>query len=253
MSWLRNVLSLGSLLLIASTALPTQARELTVSAAASLTEAFTEIAAAYEARQPGVDVILNFGGSGALLQQIRAGAPVDVFAAADEDTMNRASSAGLIIDAERHTFASNLVVLAVTAGSTHAPAALEDLTDPDIERIALGNPDSVPAGRYARQALDDAQLTAALASKLIPAQNVRQALDYLARGEVDAAFVYVTDMAAQSARVRVAFVVPTRAPASYPIAPIAGSKAPAEALGFITFIRSEDAQTILSKHGFRKP
>lgn len=244
---------LPTLLLLASVALPSSARELTVSAAASLSEAFNEIASRFEAEHPDHDVQLNFGASGALLQQIRAGAPVDVFASADGGTMDRAAAEGLIVTTRRRDFAGNTLVLAVPADAMDPPTDLAALAAPRIRRIALGQPDSVPAGRYAREALQVAGLWDALSPRLIPAQNVRQALDYVARGEVDAAFVYATDLAAQPGRVLRAFDVPLNAPIRYPIAPVADSREPEAAAAFVRFVLSDEGQAVLRRHGFLAP
>jgi molybdate transport system substrate-binding protein len=229
------------------------AAELTVSAAASLGDAFTEIAEHFEAAHPEHEVRLNLGGSGALLQQIRAGAPVDVFAAADGETMDRAAAEGLIEARQRHDIARNTLVLAVPADADAMPTGLAALAGPHIRRIAIGQPDAVPAGRYARDALQAAHLWEALAPRLVPAQNVRQALDYLARGEVDAAFVYATDLALPSRGVKRAFDVPLEAPIRYPIAPVAESREPEVARAFVGFVRSADGQAVLRRHGFLAP
>jgi len=242
-----------SLLLLAVFALPASAAEFTVSAAASLGEAFAEIAERFEAAHPDHEVRLNFGASGALLQQVRAGAPVDVFASADSETMDRAAAEGLVDAARRHDFAGNALVVAVPADATDLPADLAALAGPQIRRIALGQPDSVPAGRYAREALQAADLWDALSPRLIPAQNVRQALDYVARGEVDAAFVYATDLAAQPGRVLRAFDVPLSAPIRYPIAAVADSREPEAAVAFVRFVLSDEGQAVLRRHGFLAP
>ena len=229
------------------------AAELTISAAASLGEAFTEIAERFEAAHPGHEIRLNIGGSGALLQQIRAGAPVDVFAAADSETMDRAAADGLVDARQRHDIAGNALVVAVPADTQAIPASLTALAEPTVRRIAIGQPDAVPAGRYAREALQTAQLWEALAPRLVPAQNVRQALDYVARGEVDAAFVYATDLPLQPGRVKLAFTVRVKMPIRYPIAPVADSREPGAARAFVEFVRSAEGQAILRRHGFLPP
>ena len=230
-----------------------QARELTVSAASSLTEAFSEIGKRYEATHPGVRVRLNFGASGALLQQIANGAPVDVFASADQETMDRAQQQQLVAAAERHDFAGNALVVVVPADSRLSMGSLQALADPGVARLAIGNPASVPVGRYAQKALESAGLWTVVSAKAVRALNVRQALDYVARGEVDAAFVYATDARLMLGRVRVAYEVPVRTPIRYPIAPIAGSRQGGEARRFIDFVRSDAGQDILRRHGFRAP
>lgn len=239
-------LALG-LLLAATSA---HADELTVSAAASLSDAFREIGTAYENANPGTQVHLNTAASGVLLQQIRNGAPVDVFASADEFTMDQAAKASLIDASGRHVFARNTLVVVVPISTTTAPSRLQDLTGPAVERIAVGNPQSVPAGRYAKTALEAASLWHVLSPKLITTQNVRQALDYVARGEVDAGFVYGSDASTFRKRVRTAFPVPLSQPVNYPIAPVARSPRAEQAADFVTFVRSPDAQAILRRYGF---
>ena len=224
---------------------------LTVSAAISLSDAMKRIAAEYERRRPGAKILLNVGGSGALLQQIEKGAPVDVFASADEATMDRAREKGLIDTESRRNFARNaLVVILASEAAGKAENDLATLQHPEIKRIAIGNPDSVPAGRYARIALQGAGLWEALQAKLIPAQNVRQVLEYVARGEVDAGFVYRSDVALLGDRGQVAFSIPMDV--TYPIAVVRESAEPKHAARFIEWVLSPTSQQLLAEHGFMK-
>ena len=229
------------------------AAELTVSAAASLTGALRDIARDYQSLHPEVRVLLNVGGSGALLQQIAKGAPVDVFASADQETMDQAAGQNLIESASRRDFARNALVLVVPRDSTLHLARLADLAQPGVERFALGNPASVPAGRYAVRALEAAGLRSALQDKMIHTQNVRQALDYVARGEVAAGFVYATDARAMPERVTVAFPVPLDTAIRYPVARTRDSAQAAEAGRFIDYLLSPAGQAILARHGFDLP
>ncbi len=247
-------LALASLAcLVALAASAANAADLTVSAAASLSSAFREIAAAWEARNPGDRVLLNFAASGTLLQQIDKGAPVDVFAPADRETMDHAQAKHLVDASARRTFAQNALVVVVPTASAQALSSLADLKRESVRRIAIGDPRSVPAGRYARTALRTAGTGEALAPKWIQAQSVRQVLDYVARGEVDAGFVYATDAAIMKDRVRVAFEVPLDEPVHYPIAPVAASTNPAAARSFIDFVVGAQAQQILARYGFANP
>lgn len=234
-------------------ALSAQAAELTVSAAASLTNAFKEIGAAYEAQHTGSKVLFNFGASGALLQQMAKGAPVDVFASADQETMDAAQKQSLIQPASRQDFVRNTLVLILPADSKFTPKSLADLTQPAITRIAIGNPSSVPVGRYTRNALEAAKLWATLEPRFVQASNVRQALDYVARSEVDAGFVYATDAAIMKDKVRVAMTVPLDMKISYPIAVTSTSANKEEAARFISFIATPASQAVLAKYGFQKP
>ena len=232
---------------------PTLAADLTVSAAASLTNAFKELGKAYEQSQPGTKVLFNYGSSGSLLQQISRGAPVDVFAAADLETMDRAQQHNLIARETRSNFVSNKLVVVVPANSKVQVSTLADLARPEVSRIGIGTPESVPAGRYAQEALELAGQWQALQSKYIFGQNVRQVLDYVARGEVDAGFVYVTDAALMRDRVKVTLHAEVKKPILYPIAVVKGGGNERAARTFLGFVQSEAGQKILAKYGFAKP
>jgi molybdate transport system substrate-binding protein len=233
--------------------LTAQAAEVMVSAAASLTNALRELAPLFEAAHPGMPVRLNFGASGALLAQIAKGAPVDVFISADQETMDRAQGQGLVQAARRRDVVSNTLVVVVPAAGGKSPRALADLTQAAYTRIAIGLPASVPVGRYTQGVLEAAGLWAAIEPRMIGANNVRQALDYVARGEVDAGFVYATDAALMADKVRVAFAVPTATPIRYPVAALAAAPNPAGAARFVDFLFTPAAQAVLAKHGFGKP
>lgn len=227
-----------------------QAAEITVSAAISLSPAFRAIGQAYQQQHPQDRVLFNFAGSGVLVQQLAQGAPVDVLATADEDSMNQAAALDLIVASSREDFAGNRLVLVQPQASTLPLRRLADLTTPAVQRIALGQPESVPAGRYARQVLQQAGLWIALQPRLIPAQNVRQALDYVARGEVEAGFVYATEARSAAPGVRVALTLPVHPPVRYPIALARRSLQPEAAARFVRFVQSRRGQQILVQAGF---
>lgn len=248
-----TLLAAGLGVLLLGGAARARAAELTVSAAASLTNAFKELAPAFEAQNPGLKVQLNFAASDALLAQISRGAPVDVFASADQDAMDKAQLQGLLLAGTRRNFVSNALVVIVPSDSRVALKSLGDLRQSDIRRVALGKPDGVPAGRYAKVALAAAGLWPDIAPKAVYAINVRQALDYVARGEADAGFVYATDALVQKDKVRVAVTVPTDAPVAYPIAAVAGGPHAAAARRFIDFVTSAAGQAVLARHGFHQP
>jgi len=229
------------------------AADLVVSAAASLTNAFRDLAPMFEAQNPGAKLQLNFGASGALLQQIAKGAPADVFASADQETMNQAQAQGLVQAAERRNFVSNALVVIVPANSRAVPKTLKELQQLQYMRIAIGQPASVPVGRYTKSVLEKSGMWRAVEAKMIAAQSVRQALDYVARGEVDAGFVYATDAAIMPGKVKVAQTAPTEMPILYPIAPLAASTNRALAQKFVAFVGSPAAQAVLAKYGFGKP
>ncbi|WP_156454410.1 molybdate ABC transporter substrate-binding protein [Lampropedia cohaerens] len=228
-----------------------QADTITVSAAASLTDAFKEIAQLYETQHPQDQVDLNFGASGTLYQQIDKGAPVDVFASADEATMDKAEAAGHVLEGTRQTFVKNTLVLIQPAGSAAALDSLQALQGEQVQRIAVGNPDSVPVGRYTKAALEAAGQWQSLLPKVIQTQNVRQSLDYVARGEVDAGFVYGSDAALMKDKVKVSFTVPVQTPVTYPIAVIQQGGHAEAAKRFIATVTSSQGQEILARYGFQ--
>ena len=233
--------------------LTAQAADLTVSAASSLTNALRDIAPLFEATHPGTQVQLNFGASGSLLQQIAKGAPADVFASADQETMNQAQAQGLIKTEQRRDFVSNALVVIVPNQTSQVPTALTDLAQPGHARIAIGLPASVPVGRYTKGVLEAAGLWGVIEPKMVGANNVRQALDYVARGEVDAGFVYATDAALMANKVKRAFNVPTAQPTLYPVAPLTGAPNAATATQFVQFLLTPQAQAVFSRYGFGKP
>ncbi len=233
--------------------LPALAGDVVVSAAASLTNAFADIGKEFEKANPEDKVLFNFGSSGQLLQQIARGAPVDVFASADQPTMDKAQKQNLIVRDTRENFVRNKLVVVVPANSTVELKNLEGLGAADVRRIALANPESVPVGSYSKQALEAASLWDKLKDKYIGTTNVRQSLDYVARGEVDAGFVYVTDALIMPNRVKIAFEVPVSTEIVYPVAATKGNGNENRARKFIAYLKSETAQKILQKYGFGKP
>ena len=241
-----------SLQLCPSLAAPAQAEEIIVSAAASLTNALDVVKKDFEATHPGVTVTANYGASGALLKQMENGAPVDVFASADQKTMDEAAAKGLINPATRRNFVKNGLALVVPADSKLSLKTERDLAQAGVQRIALGNPETVPAGRYAQECLVGAGLWDSLKPKYIFGNTVRQVLDYVVRGEVDAAFVFATDARQAGAKVRVVREADTKAPALYPVAVCSNSKKPA-AKAFADYLLSAEGQRALGSFGFGKP
>lgn len=243
-----------SLLVVAGLALPTLAlaQALTVSAAASLTDAFKEIGQRFEAGRPGVTVRFNFAASGVLIQQITQGAPVDVLASADQETMQRGIDQKLLDADTRRDFAANVLVLVVPASGAPPVNKLGDLGQPAVKRIAIGKPVTVPAGRYAKQALETAGRRAALEPKFVYADSVRQVLDYVARGEAEAGFVYRTDAAIMANQVKIVQTV-EGPPVRYPVAVVSDSRQKALARDFVAFVSGAQGQAILARFGFARP
>jgi molybdate transport system substrate-binding protein len=238
--------------LLALLSIAASAADLTVSAAASLTNAFKELGPVFEAQNPGTTVVFNFAASDALLAQIAKGAPADVFASADQDAMDKADAQKVLVAGTRRNFVSNSLVMIVPADSTLGLKAPGDLQKPEVRKVAIGNPASVPVGRYTKGSLEAAKLWSVVEPKAVMAQSVRQALDYVSRGEVEAGFVYSTDAAIMKDKVKVVATVPTETAISYPIAATTGPN-PDAARKFLDFVLTPAAQTVLARYGFGKP
>lgn len=244
---------LVSALLLSALPLFASAQQLTVSAAASLTDAFKELGPQFEKAHSGATLRFNFAASGVLLQQIEQGAPVDVFASADQTTMDRAVKAKMIDEATRRDFVSNSLVLIEPAQGGHGIKDIKDLSKSEIKRIAVGKVDTVPVGRYTKEALESAGLWTSLQPKFVQADSVRQALDYVSRGEVDAGFVYRTDATIMGDKVKIALTAGGHTPVTYPVAMVADSKHKDLAKSFLEFLASADARKVLDRYGFGKP
>lgn len=226
-------------------AAPAMAGEIMVSAAASLSNAFSEIAVAFEQANPDVRVQTNFAASNPLLRQIREGAPVNLFASADQRTMDEA--ADFMVPGSRVDFAANGLVLIVPQESRKDSASVKGRADlPKAGRLAVGNPDFVPAGRYAREALGEDWDS--LREHIIFGNSVRQVLDYVSRGEVDAGIVYRSDTLAAPGKVRIVEELTGHTPVVYPMALVKPEKT--DAAKFAAFVRSDAGKKILQKYGF---
>ena len=223
------------------------AEDVTVFAAASLTDAVQEIARAYEASS-GNKVVFNLGASNDLARQIQSGAGADVFFSADSAQMDTLERAGTVRAEDRVDVLSNVLVVVVPADSTNSLRSAADLAS--LRRIALADPEAVPAGVYARTYLQSAGLWEKLKEKVIPTLNVRAALAAVESGNVEAGIVYRTD-AADSRRIRVAFEVDReKGPRIvYVLAPLASSKK-AAARDLVHHLLSAAARRIYEKHGF---
>lgn len=245
-----GALLLALALLVAPTRAATPEGELNVYAAASLTDALKEIATDYEA-ESGRHLVFNFAGSNVLALQIQAGAPADVFFSADEARMDALADKRLVDHESRVSLLSNTLVVIVNAQTPAALTAPADLASSAVRRIALADPQSVPAGLYAKAWLKSARLWTKVIDKVIPTENVRAALAAVASGNVDAGIVYRTD-AGQSDRVRVALEISrAEGPAiSYPVTALSRSPRLAAARRFVTYLRTEPALAVFRKHGF---
>jgi molybdate transport system substrate-binding protein len=229
----------------------TPSGEILVSAAMSLKDACEEMGSVFE-QQTGVRVRLNLGASGLLQRQIETGAPVDIFASASEKQMDNLQSQGLIFQETRRDFAHNTLVLITPANTRMLIRSLPDLMLPAVSRIAIGNPRTVPAGQYAAEALRSLRIWDKVQNRLVLAENVRQVLEYVMRGEVDAGFVYASDMIGVQGKAVVAVQAPkgSYSPIRYPIAVVKGTSERTDARRFIDLVLSHRGQAILKKHGF---
>lgn len=227
-------------------------KDITVSAAISLKNAFEEVGKLYEA-QNGTKCVFNFGASGDLAKQIAGGAPVDVFASAAQKDMDDVDKQGHIVTASRADFAANSVVLIIPAGTKTSLKSFEGLKAAEIGKIAVGNPKTVPAGRYAEEVFGFYRMLPSIKDKLIYAENVRQVLDYVVRDEVDAGVVYATDAAVGSKEIRIIAAAPeaSHKPVVYPIAVVKGTKSEAGAKAFVSLVLSPEGKKILQKYGFK--
>ncbi len=225
--------------------------KLTVSAAISLTEALQDVKQLYGRSQPSVALTYNFGASGALQQQIEQGAPVDVFISAATKQMDALQAKNLLLPNTHRNLLTNQLVL-VTPLGVRTITSFKDLTRSQIQRIALGEPRSVPAGQYGEQVLNFYGIAEQVKPKLIYAKDVRQVLTYVATGNVDAGLVYLTD-ARSSKQVRLAAIAPpsSHTPIVYPVAVVRDTKDPIAAKAFVQFLFTRQAQAVFSKYGFK--
>ena len=226
---------------------PAARRELVVSAASSLTEAFRDIEAEFEEATPGVDVVLNLGGSSLLREQILSGAPAGVFASANLEIMQQVGESGYL-EGPYRVFARNRMTIAVPAGNAARIGGLHDLVD---EQLLVGLcAEMVPCGDLARRVLANAGISPAVDTE---EPNVRALLTKVEVGELDAALVYVTDIAASDGVEGIPIADLHNLAADYPIAVVAGSPDPAGARAFVAFVLSAEGGRILDDHGFSLP
>jgi molybdate transport system substrate-binding protein len=214
-----------------------------------------EIGRGFGAARPGVQLRYNFGSSGELQKQIEAGAPVDLFISAAQRQMDELERKGLIVTETRRVFARNALVVIKPSDSRIDLAKPADLLDPRVGKIVIGNPKTVPVGQYAEESLRALGLWDRLQPKLVFAENVRQALEYVARGEVDAGFVYTTDAAVRVTQVKEAFrpAEDTYRPVLYPAAVLRDARHAGLARAFLAALVSAEGRAALMRLGFQPP
>jgi len=229
------------------------AAEIRASVCGTFTNAFAEVKKAFEQKYPGNEVVLSFGASTPRLRQIQQGAPADVFVSADAETMAQAVKAGLADGATRRDIARGSMVVIQPKDSTAALTSLADLQQDSVKRIAVCNPRTTPAGRCTKEGLEKQGLWEKLSPRFVQAATVRQAVDYAARGEVDAAFVFRTDASRMPGKVAIAMAVPTQKPIVFPAACALTGKNREGGKLFLDFVSSPEGQKIIQSYGYEKP
>ena len=229
---------------------PERAAELTVFAAASLTHAVTDISKAFEAER-NVRVYTNFASSQTLQVQIERGAPADLFISASPIQMDALEEKGAIHEYSRRNVLRNSLVLVAPIRVSHQIKNLEELTNSRIRRIAIGEPNSVPAGIYGAEALNRLRIWSEVEPKLIPGVDVRAVLAYTEAGEVDFGIVYKTD-ASLSEKVRIVHEFPpsSHSPILYPAAVIRSTKHEDIARSFLLYLKTPEVKHVFEKYGF---
>ncbi|MBQ7629144.1 MAG: molybdate ABC transporter substrate-binding protein [Selenomonadaceae bacterium] len=226
--------------------------ELHISAAASLTDAMKEISAEFEKENPDIKIIFNVGSSGALQQAIENGGETDLFFSAAQKQMDALEKSNNLVEGTRKNLLENEVVLIVPTDSDKNISSFTDLTQENINRIALGEFKGVPVGQYSEEILNNLGILDTIKSKIVFGSDVRQVLSWVETGDADCGIVYATD-AAISDKVKVVAVAEKNLhkPVIYPAAIIKTSKNLDAAKKFLNFVETEPAKNIFSKFGFK--
>ncbi|MFC5603371.1 molybdate ABC transporter substrate-binding protein [Sporosarcina koreensis] len=226
--------------------------ELSISAAASLTDALTEMKKVYETKNDHVSVTLNFGSSRKLATQIDQGAPADIFLSASEEDMDKMNEKGLVVKSSIVDFTGNSIVLIANKAVNDPVDSFEQLYSLPFDHITIGEPDAVPAGRYAKEVLEHLDLWMPLKDKLVMGSDVRQVLTHVEMGNAEYGIVYSTDAFISDKVVVVAEASPSwHTPIVYPGAVVKNSNHHDEAQKFLEFLASEEGKAILQKYGFK--
>lgn len=223
--------------------------ELTISAAASLKEAMADIEPLFKEEAPNVTLIFNFGSSGSLQQQIEQGAPSDVFISAGKSQMTALADKSLLLDDTNKDLIKNSLVLIGPSDTTLT--SIDDLKTDAVQKIAVGEPSSVPAGKYADETLTKAGLKDEISSKLVFAKDVKEVLAWTTSGNAEAGFVYLSDaISSDSAKIIETISEDLHSPITYPVAVIKATKNETEAKAFEDFLFTEDCQKVFEKYGY---
>lgn len=232
---------------------PAETVTLNISAAISLTDALDELMELYKEVDPAVSFETNYGASGTLQTQIEEGAPADLFLSAGKKQMDSLEEKELLAPTSRVELLFNKEVLIAPKDSKLKLDSFEDLAEAEhLQRLALGDPESVPAGRYATDAITFYDLTDALDGRIVYASNVRQVLDWVANGDVDAGVVYLTDAMTEEDTIDILLEIPQEShkPIVYPASVIASSENIEAAQAFLDWLQTEEAGTVFEKYGF---
>ncbi|HHY27653.1 MAG TPA: molybdate ABC transporter substrate-binding protein [Desulfitobacterium dehalogenans] len=230
---------------------PAKQTELIVSAAASLKNALDEIQKDYAAKGPNVKLTFNMGASGTLQQQIEQGAPADLFISAGKSQVDALLEKNLMDKDSVVNLLGNDLVLVVGANDTNV-TSIQDLPKESVQKIGIGTPESVPAGKYAKEAFTSLKLWDTLEPKFVMAKDVTQVLNYVETGNAEAGVVYKSD-AQGSTKVKVveAFPADSHKAITYPAGIVSATKEKEAAEAFLTYLKGSDAQDIFAKYGFK--
>ncbi|MCG3088789.1 molybdate ABC transporter substrate-binding protein [Sporosarcina cyprini] len=226
--------------------------EIMVSAAASLTDALTELQTTFENEHTDIQVRFNFGSSGKLATQIEKGAPADVFLSASEQDMDRLEKADLINPESRINFTENTLVLIANEDAKNSAVSFEDIKPSSLQHFAIGDPESVPAGRYSKEVLVKLGLWELLQGKLVYGSDVRQVLTHVEMGNADYGIVYSSDAAiSKQVKVLASADESWHTPIEYPGAVLSKTEHAEQAQAFLDFVQGEEGKAVLRKYGFQ--
>ncbi|HEX3355429.1 MAG TPA: molybdate ABC transporter substrate-binding protein [Tepidisphaeraceae bacterium] len=243
-----------AVLMAVATAWVARADDINVAAAISLKESLEAIRPQYESSS-GDHLKFTLASSGQLESQIENGAPIDLFLSAARKQVDDLKKAGKSETGTEAVVAGNAMVLIVPASAKSAPTSFQDLANPKFNRIAVGEPKSVPAGQYAQQVIQNLKLTDQLKGRLIYGLNVRQVLQYVQGGEVDAGMVYLSDAQEAGQQVKVVATADPgwHQPIEYWGVAVKGAAHEDAAKKFLAYLQTDQAHAILKAHGFAKP
>ncbi|TGC07492.1 molybdate ABC transporter substrate-binding protein [Methanolobus halotolerans] len=227
---------------------------LTISTSAVLTEAFTDIEEEFEAENPEINVIMNFANAGSLRMQIEGGAPIDVYAPADRVQMDILASHGYVYNDSRKDFAGSYLVIIVPKGNVLNLTTMEDLSKHEVKKIAFTDTEASTVGKYAKQELIEKCLWNSVQNKMVIGDTVKNAMVHVERGEVDAGFVFKTDVkTAKPGTIEMISSAPMSKTINYSIAVVASTQHQKESQMFVDFVTGEKGSFILEQYGFIIP